>query len=103
MRHGTEAPETQGRSGEMKTTPRKRYSSHSLSRWGEGDALYDDVARQLNGDNRCCGECGASTSIRLLRDGMCPDCNGDARRMMGADYENPFLEAAGASDGHKQD
>jgi len=75
---------------------RKRYSPDSLSRWGEGNHLYDDVARQLNGDNRCCEECGASTSLRLLQNGLCPDCDGRAVAITGASYESPFLDETAA-------
>ncbi len=70
---------------------RKRYSQYSVSRWGEGSQLYDDVARQLNGDNRCCQACRASTSLSLLLDGKCPDCDGRAATLMGADYQCPFI------------
>jgi len=72
---------------------RKRipYSKYSESRWGDGNNLMDDVARQLNGYNRCCLKCGASTSLRLLKDGVCPDCDGRAKAVMGSEYADPFL------------
>jgi len=52
------------------------YDQHSESRFGQGNTMSDDFTKLLNGISKRCYMCQAPTIKDLLKENICPDCDG---------------------------